>query len=513
MAGGLLPALAALATVPVLIAQLGEPAYGALVLVLSLVGYAALLDLNVGTAATRFIAQHLAVGDGRGALGTLGAGMAVSLSVGLLGAMALWLGAEPLVHRVFDLPQTLAPQATAALRWAAAGFVISQVQGALQGSLHALQRFDLASRAEAGFGTAASVAALLAALLTSALVPIVIARVAVSALHALWLARTLRRLMPGLWASPLRLGSLRELAGFSAYSYLSRIASSTAAHGDKLVVGALVDVRALVLYAVPFMLVLRAFGMAYRLSQVMFPLASALAAQQRTDTLRSAYLDASRGVSFVNAALALWLAALAPEWLHYWLQPGGAATIDAGWVSTAATVMGLLVIGAAADSLTQLPSLVNDALGRPHITGFLAVARAAVGLAAVALGAQLAGVVGAAAAQMLVGALAAASSLWLLHRLSVPATLVQVLRQAWAPSLPLLLILPLLVALSAWREVLAPGRFALCALALACALALYGWCAVLRVPQRERVLRRLRLTLAPARAWVRAQSQTAVRPR
>lgn len=476
-AGGVLPALAALATVPVVVAHLGTETYGTLVLVLSLVGYAALLDLNVATGATKFIAEHRAQGRDEAAVAVFACALAVAAVVGVVGGALLAGLAEPLVTQVFRVPADTAPAAVAALRWAGLGFLVSQLQGGLQGAMHALQRFDLAGGAEAVFGTAASLAVVVAVLCGGGLVAIVVARIVVALLHAAFLARRLQGLLPGATSARPRLATLRRLAGFSAFSYLSRIAAVTAAHGDKLVLAALVDLRALALYAVPFTLVLRAFGMAYRVAQVMFPLASALGARQRLDELREVYLRAGRGVTFLNAALGLWLVALAPEWLHHWAGPA--------FGRPAVAVMVLLVLAAVADALTQLPSLVNDGLGHPRNTGIAAVLRAVAGLAAAWWGALAAGITGAAAAQGAVGLAAAALTLWVLHRLTVPATLSQVLRRSWGPSLPLLLALPPLAAVSVQRDVLGLGAFAAVAAALALALTGYGWSLVFTARERR----------------------------
>ncbi|EHR70144.1 membrane protein involved in the export of O-antigen and teichoic acid [Burkholderiales bacterium JOSHI_001] len=489
-AGGIAPALSALLTVPVVIAHLGAAQYGVLVLVLSVVGYFSILDVNVTAGSTKYLAEHHARGDHDRVGQVLAFGSLLYLGIGLAGAAALVIYARPLAVQLFNIPLAAQPDAIRALQWAGAGFLCGQFQTYLQSVLHALQRFDLSGKSESVFGTVASLLTMFAVLMGGGLVAIVVARLLLNMVNIAWQLVVLRRLLPQVRMRMPGREVARAVAGFSAYSYLSRLANVSAANSDKLFVGALTDMRSLALYAVPFTLVNRVFSNVYRLAQVLFPAASAMAAQNRHQELRAAYIGSTRVVVFVNAALCLLLVSLAPELLHYW------AGKDFG--DLAVTVMVCVALAVFLDSLTNLPSILNDGLGHPRYTGMAAILRAATGIVLSYWAVRHYGILGAAVAQLLVSLVATVITLVFLHRVSLPVPLGDVIRHGFMPSVPVLALAGCLGWLAGQRSVVPPFAFFAAGVSLLLGLAVYGWLVVLPDAQRHRLVgmarARLRMT-------------------
>ncbi len=132
-AGALLPAVALFATLPLVLKGLGPAGYGSLVLVTAIVGYAALLDVNASAGVVQVVAAHHARGQAEAARSAAGLGLAIHLGVGLLGAGLLLVLAGPLVRQLFGVPDAQQAELTLAVRVAAAGFLLGQVQQVLQG--------------------------------------------------------------------------------------------------------------------------------------------------------------------------------------------------------------------------------------------------------------------------------------------------------------------------------------------------------------------------------------------
>src|SRR3970282_117594 len=59
--GAVLPALVTLATIPFIVSRLGEVNYGVLTMVTAIVGYFALIDINVTSASVKYVAQYRAM--------------------------------------------------------------------------------------------------------------------------------------------------------------------------------------------------------------------------------------------------------------------------------------------------------------------------------------------------------------------------------------------------------------------------------------------------------------------
>jgi len=425
--GAAVPALAALATVPLIVAGLGEANYGVYALVTAIVGYFAVIDINVTAGSVKYIAAQHARAEPERIAETLSFGSAVYALIGAVGGVGLFCGAQWLVTAVFTVPPGLQREAGASLQLAALGFFLGQLQSYLHSVPQALMRFDVSGRLEMVFGTLVPLLTVAVLLLGYGLFEVIAVRVAASGLHCLLLWRGIGRLMPGLhWSWPgreLRAGIL----GFSAYSFLSRFAALSYAHADKLIIGALVGATGLAYFTVAATLANRVLGLSFRLSGVVFPAASMLAAGGELARLDEVYVKATRYVVYLNAAMLVLLAVFAEPLLRYWMNPEFALE--------GATVLAVMALAQFVDSLTSLPSLVNDGMGHPRISGLFAVARALAGMAIVYLGVAGWGIAGAAWGHLLASILFTTAFLVFVHGRTVPTSLLRLCRHGFLPGM------------------------------------------------------------------------------
>lgn len=425
--GAAVPALAALATVPLVVAGLGEANYGVYALVTAIVGYFAVIDINVTAGSVKYIAAQHARAEPERIAETLCFGSAMYAAIGAVGGFGLFFGARFLVSDAFTVPPHLHAEAIASLQLAALGFFLGQLQSYLHSVPQALMRFDVSGRLEMVFGALVPLLTVAVLMLGYGLFELIALRVAASAIHCLLLWRGIDGLLPGLhWRWPgreLRAGIL----GFSAYSFLSRFAALSYAHADKLVIGALVGVTGLAYFTVAATLANRVLGLTFRLSGVFFPAASMLAAGGELARLDHAYLKATRYVVYLNAAMLVLLAVFAEPLLRYWMNPDFAAG--------GATVLALMALAQFVDSLTSLPSLVNDGMGHPRVSGLFALTRALAGLVIVYLGVAGWGIVGAAWGHLLASLLFTIAFLVFVHGRTVPTSLARLCAQGYLPSL------------------------------------------------------------------------------
>jgi O-antigen/teichoic acid export membrane protein len=425
--GAVIPALVALGTVPLVVRGLGDASYGVYSLVTAIVGYFAVLDINVTAGSVKYIAEFNAGKDYGRISETVFFGLSVYALLGLIGGLGLFFGAQFFVTSVFSVPAALEGEAAATLRLAALGFFIGQLQSYLQSIPQSLMRYDIASRIEVLFGTGVPLLTVAVLMLGYGLYEVVLLRVAASLVNCAVLWRCIRRLLPELaWRKP---GATirRELLGFSAYSFLSRFAGLSYAYADKLIIGALVGVTGLAYFTVASTLANRILGLTYRLSGVFFPAASALAAGGELERLRTLYLKASRYLVFLNASVLVLVAVFAYQILYYWM--------DQRFARAGHVVLAVMALSQFIDSLTSLPSLVNDGMGHPRYSGMFALARAGFGLVAVYLGVDGWGIAGAAWGHLLASCLLSCAFLVAVHGRTVPARLGDLVRHAYLPSL------------------------------------------------------------------------------
>lgn len=424
--GAAVPALAALATVPLIVAGLGDASYGVYALVTAIVGYFAVIDINVTAGSVKYIAAQHARAEHARIAETLCFGSAIYALIGLIGGLGLFFGAGFFVREVFTVPPRLAADAVASLQLAALGFFFGQLQSYLNSVPQALMRFDVSGRFEMVFGTLVPLATVGVLALGFGLVEVIALRVLASAAHCLVLWAGIRRLLPDLrWRWPER-GLRAGILGFSAYSFLSRFAALSYAHADKLIIGALVGVTGLAYFTVAATLANRVLGLTFRLSGVFFPAASMLAAGGELARLDQAYLKATRYVVYLNAAMLVLLAVFAHPLLAYWM--------DARFAQNGAVVLALMALSQFVDSLTSLPSLVNDGMGHPRVTGLFAVARALAGTLVVYAGVAGWGIAGAAWGHLAASVLFTAAFLVFVHGRTVPTSLLRLCARGLLPG-------------------------------------------------------------------------------
>ena len=417
--GGIIPGIALLATLPFIVHYLGTADYGLLALIASIVGYFALIDFNFSSGAIKFVAEFRAKGDARAESGVVVLGLIVTLVIGVLGGVGIYLFAEPIMTRLFQGTDT----AVTALKIAALGFFLAQVQQYLQCLPQGLQRYGLSAAVESAFGVLVPVATLGVLVAGGGLPEVVLIRVICSAANVVVLAWLCRPLFPQLtWRLPER-ALARQVLSFSGFSYLSRLAVLSHAHADKLIIGAALGPTAVAYFSIAATVASRILGITFRLSWTVYPAASALAATGQWERLKDAYFNTARYVFSINAGVVLLIALFAREIMHYWMGAEFAAYGD--WVMIL-TALGMLV-----DSLTNLPTLVNDGLGHARVSGFFAFTRALVGIGLILACVEPFGIEGVAAAHL--GASAIMSTLFVcyVHGRTVPFRLSELLASSY----------------------------------------------------------------------------------
>ncbi len=483
LVAAVLPALVMLFTVPVLIHGLGDAQYGLLVILSSVTGYLAVLDLNLTAGSVRFLAAAQAREQQEQSWQVLSLGAAFYLGIGILGALLIWTFAGPLVDMLVDPKFYAREQAEQVLRITALGFLLGQLYSFLLSVPQALQRYDLSARVEMVNGTLVPLATAGIVLLGASLVGVTWLRNVAALLVVAALVRIVWRLLPGLrWRWPER--QLRhELLAFSGFAYLNRLAALSYQHSDKLVIAAVLDVRQVALYTVPVLLANRIMGTTFRLTQVLFPASSALLAQGRDDEVRRLMTLGMRLVFGINAIAVVSVLLLGDWFLAHWL--------GRDYAQTGGLVLTLVALGALVDSLTNAPALVTDGAGRPRDTGLFAITRAAVGLLALYVGARLGGIVGVAASHLAVSLLFTMLFLVYFCRSVLPMSLPGLLREALLPGV---IVGAAGLAVSALAGVLLPSSVAKAPLLVGLAVAVMAavsWFSVLTPELRQRLRARV----------------------
>ena len=484
MLAGALPIAIIIFTTPYVVNSLGAEHYGLLTLITAIIGYFAIIDINFTAGSLKYVSEFHASNQTAKRDQTLTAGLLFYLLVGGGGGILIFGLADWLVTAVFNVPPADHQLAAATLRLAAFGFFLGQVESYLVSIPQALRRYDQSAMLESIFGMLAPLANVVVLWLGGSLFEIVLVRVVLSAINMLALLWVIRRLLPDSRPHKPTRAVLGPLASFSGYAYLSRLATLAYAQGDKLIIGALAGMSALTYYAIPFMLANRVYGLSYRLSSVLLPAASSLAAMKQLDRMQELYLYSARYVFFINTVLTLVLVSVAHEILLYWISPEMAAA--------GSLILVLIALGNLLDSLTNAPSLVNDGLGTPKVTGLFAFSRAVLGVSGAFALVLWMGVTGAAVAQLTTSIVMVTAFLIYVHGRTVPVKLSLYLKVVLVPCLPLMFALVVFAVFRHGSEAFSIVQAVELIAVELIGVALYGWFFIARPSDIAALLKRLK---------------------
>ena len=352
------PVILSFAITPLLVKFMGIDAYGIRGLIISIIGYFALLDMGSNAAGTKYLAEYNAQNDRPLIKELLGTTLTMYSIVGIIGGVAIWFMAEWFSTMVFKIPPELQHQSIWAFRIAGIGFTISMITWWCSAVPTGLQRFDVFNGISIGFGTLTSLTSLCAAWLGYGIVGVVIANVLSNIIAVIAYFVSIRRLLPDI---PIQFSfdnkMFRRTAGFSAYLIIFRIFSIICSQLDKTLIGVWIGTAALTFYVVPQSVAQVVHEINAKLMQIIFPMASEFSAAKEHDKiLRLFYRSANLSI-VIGAGIAIPIIAYAHPLLALWMSPE--------FAQKSTTVLTLMTFTFLLTGLTAMPTAFLGGMGYP----------------------------------------------------------------------------------------------------------------------------------------------------
>ncbi|MHB1340735.1 MAG: oligosaccharide flippase family protein [Coriobacteriia bacterium] len=403
------PILVSLVATPFIVRSLGADAYGVLSIVAVTIGFLGMLDLGIGGAALRAIAQASERGDSDRIGRVLGTVTLFYIVVGLAGAAFLVASTPWLISSVLDVPLSLRAEAETAFYVASFGFLVSLVLGAFSAVPKALQRFDITTKMSIVLGTFSTALVVCALLLGLGLRGVIAAQVAMNVTAGVAYYFAARRLVPGLHVAPsLDRALLRELIAFGGYFLVANLGVQLLYQVDKLLVGGLVSVAAVTFYVVPGNITQKLQQLMGAAAQVIFPVSSALAAKDDRETIGRLYSDATRLIFLLGASISVALIVFARPFLQYWM--GG------DFAAQSSTVMVLLGLTYLLLGLTGPAWGTALGVGSARTNAIFATGMGVVDVALFLVLTPRFGIIGSAVAYLIVAAVGMPALAWYVER-------------------------------------------------------------------------------------------------
>jgi len=360
-----------LAVSPYIVRQLGLDKFGVLTLAATIVGYLAVLDLGMGTATTKYLADHYALRDFLSIGKVVGTSIVIYTGLGLLGASAIFALATTLVRRVLHVPPELVPQTLTVFYISAVGFLINMPLTVFGAIPAALQRFDLLVKQNLIFGTLTVLVQVLLLALGYSLRALVIASVIISALGVVAFVIISRRLLPGVSFRPrFDWPTARQILSFSVLKVFSILSGQIVFQLDRLLVAAFLPLASVTHYAIPLSLAQKIISVIPNVTTAVFPAVSQVRLQE--NGLVEFYVRVVKFVALLVLPLAAVLLVFADRILTLWMGAEIAA-----YSTTALRWMALAFLVA---SFAAVPGVFVEALGHPGIPAFFAAISAVLNL-------------------------------------------------------------------------------------------------------------------------------------
>ena len=319
--------LLGLVALPVLVRGLGAEHYGLLALSLALIGFAAVADLGVGRAASKFIAEDYERNESGRTERFVRTSLTVSAVTGLLGTAGLLLLTPLLVRRVLNVRQALQAEAQIVFGLTAIGLVPVLLRILFDGVLaghHRIAFLNLSNMMANTLKAGLSIAAILAG---HSVLSIVAINVAVCYLHAIGLGWYTFRFFSGRirvafgWDRNIA-RQLLELGLVSTLSWV--LANVIFLYADRVIIGMFLPLAMVGYYTMAFDIASKQWYISSSVSQTFFPVFSGQSVSHQ-GALGQSYIQAAKALAVLVTGATMLLVVFSRELLTYWIGPDFAA--------------------------------------------------------------------------------------------------------------------------------------------------------------------------------------------
>ncbi len=382
---------------PILLRSLGAQQYGTWMLINSIAATAAGLGGGFGDGATKYISMYRGLDDREGAVRSLVAVLLVDCTLGLVSAAFMFALAPLLIGRLFPVEASLRQPAIVAMRISAFVLVLRFAETVFVAAMRGCERYRPAVTISITARATAVICAVALALRGSGLVAILWANLAIGILSFAsqgWLAHSVLR-AAGAWQQVDIQAGVREVFRFGAFTWLKSTLGVALAHGDRLMIAALLGTGPLAFYTVCNQLSQPIHALIAAGFNFLFPNLSARTAAGRWEDAANLY----RRAVLVSAALVLGMMLVmivgARTILGLW--------VGAGYVQQYHLLLVTMIIGNGLLALSIVPHYASLALGRSQALALITFVAGAGSLGCGYLLIRQFGVVGGGAAKILAG--------------------------------------------------------------------------------------------------------------
>ncbi len=361
------------AVVPYLVHRLGVEAYGVFALAAALGGFAGLLNLGVGKALSKRVAELYWKGDWEPICKLFQTALMVCLGAGGAAALLFFGFEDRISSELFHTSGDHRHLVSFALYATGLSVLVSLLFDLLSGLITALQRFDVYNRINVVVASVTYLGSVLAVATGFSLKGVLVVIVAANLVGVAGCVRFLRQALPVLPLRPkFHWPAFCQLASFSLFVLVAGSCAVLVHRLDRMLVGYYLPLAAVALYTIPYSLAEKTTLAVGNLTSVIFPSASELSSMPGAEKLKELYLRASKMVLLAALPWILVLLFLASPLLRFWM---GQQFAEQGTVA-----LQLLTLGFFLNILGHVPFTIAQGAGWPSLSAKFSILNAVVAL-------------------------------------------------------------------------------------------------------------------------------------
>lgn len=316
----LAPAVAAIAAIPILLRHLGPEAYGVVTLFSTALIYFAMLDLGLGRATTRFVAQSTENGCPKDVARYFWSSLLLLTGAGLIVGLCFLFAVPAMVSHFLKISPAYSQSAIESFYLISVTIPLVTMTAGLRGFLEAAGRFPFLSAVTACTGAGMYIVPAIVVIAGGGLVSVaasyVVLRIAMTMAFGIGCLRVKDRpsLRPTLdWKA------LQKMVSFGGWLSVSNVVGTAMVYGDRFLLGSFLGMLAVTSYSMPLDVIGRIQIVITSFCAVLFPLLSRLdgADSQR---FQPVYRGAFAIVLSLITPLAVSAILLSPFLMKFWLR-------------------------------------------------------------------------------------------------------------------------------------------------------------------------------------------------
>ena len=306
---------------PYILHRLGDTAYGIWVLIFSITGYYGLFDLGIRSSVIRYVSTFTATDDVGGLTKLINTSLATYTAIGAV-AMVVTLVCSVHVDHLFRIPQEFSSTARVLFLMVGAAVSIGFPTGVFGGILEGLQRFYFVNLTNLVSTLLRAVLIVIALMHGYGLITVTFITVILPIIGSLVRAIIVFRILR------VRLGwryvdrsSFREIANYSAISFILMIAYKLRFKTDEIVIGTFLSVTAITYFSIGDRLLDYASEVVSSLAQIFVPMSGQSDARGDMDHLRKILVAGNRICAIIMFPMTAILVILGKSVIEAWVGP------------------------------------------------------------------------------------------------------------------------------------------------------------------------------------------------